>query len=81
MFDHTDTTVVLVDYDKGRFVVEAEQLSGKRIVVATETSWECVKKHLADARVVHYIPARCSNRAKAIVKKQIIATIKKQVVQ
>lgn len=72
MFDHTDTTVVLVDYYKGRFVVEAEQLSGKRIVVANETRWDDVKKHLADARDVHGIPVRCSNRAMSAIKKQVM---------
>lgn len=72
MVDHTDTTVVLVDHDKGRFVVEAEQLSGKRIVVATETRWDDVKKHLADARDVHGIPVRCSNRAMSAIKKQVM---------
>lgn len=72
MFDHTDTTVVLVDYDKGRFVVEAEQLSGKRIVVSTETRWDDVKKHLADARDVHGIPVRCSNCAMSAIKKQVM---------
>lgn len=72
MFDHTDTTVVLVDYDKGRFVVVVEQLSGKRIVVATEARWEDVKKHLADARDVHGISVCCSNRAMSAIKKQVM---------
>lgn len=72
MFDHTDTTVVLVDYDKSRFIVEAEQLSGKRIVVATETRWDDVKKHLADARDTHDIPVRASNRAMSAIKKQVM---------
>ena len=73
MFDHTDTIVVLVDHDKGKFVVEAEQLNGKRIVVATEDRWDGVKKHLAAARDVHGIPVRCSNRAMKVIKKQVMS--------
>lgn len=73
MFDHTDTTVVLVDFDKGNFVVQAEQLDGKKLTVAAEPRWDDVKKHLADARDVHGIPVRASNRAMNAVKKQVMS--------
>lgn len=73
MFNHSDTTVVLVDFDKGVFVVKAEQLDGKTVVVATEARWSEVKKHLSDARDVHGIPVRASNRAMNAVKKQVMS--------
>jgi hypothetical protein len=73
MFNHTETTVVLVDHDKSKFVIEAEQLDGKRIVVATEARWDDVKKHLADARDVHGISVRATNRAMNAVKKQVLS--------
>lgn len=73
MFDHRDTTVVLVDFDKGMFVVQAEQLDGKKLTVATESRWDSVKKHLADARDAHDIPVRASNRAMNAVKKQVMS--------
>jgi hypothetical protein len=71
MFDHTDTIVVLVDFAKGRFAVQAEQLDGKKLLVATEARWDSVKKHLADARTTSFTQARITSRAEKAVKKQM----------
>lgn len=71
MFDYADTIVVIVKHGDGVFIVEAEQLSGERVVVAKETRWSDVKKHLAEARAASPVQVQCSASAMRAIKKQV----------
>ena len=71
MFDYADTIVVIVKHAHGLFIVEAEQLSGERVVVAKETRWSDAKKHLAEARADRPVHVQCSVSAMRAIKKQV----------
>ncbi len=71
MFDYTNTVLIRVDYNKGEYIVIAEQFDGTQSVVANELSWASVKSHLADARE-QGLNAKASSRAMLAVRKEMM---------
>ncbi len=71
MFNYENTVLVRVDFNKGEYVVLAEQFDGTQSAIANELSWTAVKPHLADARE-HGLSVKASNRAMSAVRKEMM---------
>lgn len=71
MFNYENTVLVRVDFNKGEYVVLAEQFDGSQTTIANEHAWADVKPHLADARD-NGLSIKASNRAMLAVRKEMV---------
>ena len=72
--DHKNTILIQIDWNKGFFIVHAEQLDGSKALVVQTPRWTDVKTNedVARCRDELNIPIRATQRAMAAVKKQVM---------
>lgn len=72
--DHTNTILVQIDWNKGFFTAQAEQLDGSKVMLIQSASWAAIKANadVARCRDELNIPIRASQSAMRAIKKQVM---------